>query len=871
MTFIKNIITAFTSLFFLLLITLIASCGPGRKVVSKQVTLDTISVSAANNPIDIYRASAPREWDIIHTRVALSFNFKEKTANGREWLSLHPYFYTTDSLVLDAKDMQIDTVSFAGNGPEAAKLSYTYADDKLHIKFSKHFIAVDIIQLYISYKAMPYKEPVGGSSAITEDRGLYFINTDHAIPGKPVQIWTQGETESNSHWLPTIDKPNTRFTVQVELTVPDSMQTLSNGFLQIQQHHDNGMRTDIWLMDKPIQAYAVMFAIGRYAIVKDNWQGREVNYYVEPEYEPYARLMFQHTPEMMDFFSNATGVPYPWNKYDQVVVRDYVSGAMENTTASLFGEFMNQNSREHADHDYEDIVSHELFHMWFGDYVTCESWSNLTLNESFADYGEYLWRNYKYGKNSADRLAYTSLLKYLAQARQKDPPLVRFYYADREDMFDRVSYEKGGLTLRYLHGLMGDDAFFKAMQLYLTHNALHSAEATQWRLAVEEATGKDWNWFFNQWYYRGGHPILDIRYVYDDADAQLVVTVTQAQDSGLYKLPLKTVVIYGAERKLEDWEITKKKQVFTYKYHNNIRPTIVPDVLHWLPGRMLEDKPMAQWLTEYVIGSDYITRRLAIDAAYKDINDSVSHLIFDRALSEEYMPAIRAYALSLLFNVTDDVLQRRWHGQVQYIAEKDPNNEARASAYDVLGAWKYRNAKADMLAAVSDSSYNVAGSALGALYKIDEDTAYAIAKDMLDTDPKAQLEASIWDIIAKRADSTDFSIYKSRADHVYGGQKMRLVASLSSYLGHVKSDRVFEDGLKTMEAMIKAENIKNYRYYMGYYLFEVAKNYKAKKETDTTKQRIALTRQYIRHVIDAEQDPDNKKKYDDLQKEVFTN
>jgi aminopeptidase N len=183
---------------------------------------------------------------------------------------------------------------------------------------------------------MPYASETGGSAAITDDRGLYFINTDDKIEGKPAQIWTQGETESNSHWLPTIDKPNMRTTIQLELTVPNIYKTLGNGAL-VSSMDKGDKRTDIWRMDKPIQVYAIMFAIGDFAIAKDKWKGREVNYYVEPAYAPYARKMFQYTPEMIEFFSNVTGVEYPWNKYSQVVVRDYVSGAMENTSASLFG------------------------------------------------------------------------------------------------------------------------------------------------------------------------------------------------------------------------------------------------------------------------------------------------------------------------------------------------------------------------------------------------------------------------------------------------------------------------------------------------------------------------------------------------------
>src|SRR5690606_27924383 len=139
-------------------------------------------------------------------------------------------------------------------------------------------------------------------------------------------------------------------------------------------------------------------------------------------------------------------------------------------------------------------------------------WSNLTLNESFANYGEQLWRRYKYGKASNDELAFEDLAKYLGARDASAVPLVRFHYHSRDDMFDRVSYQKGGAILNYLHGLMGDSAFYRAMNIYLTKNALQPAEAHNWRMAVEEATGLDWNWFFNQWYYREGHPILNVQY-----------------------------------------------------------------------------------------------------------------------------------------------------------------------------------------------------------------------------------------------------------------------------------------------------------------------------------------------------------------------
>jgi aminopeptidase N len=401
------------------------SCSTSKKTVKQHVLLDTLSVSANNNPMNIYRATTTRTWDITQTLVKLSFNMEQKTALGRVWIDAHPYNKSMDSIELDAKSMRIDSVGCI-NENGYFSLPYTYNDDKLVIHGYKLYSKRDTIHLYIQYVAMPYAASISGSNAIVEDRGLYFINSNNSIPKKPVQIWTQGETESNSHWLPTIDKPNERFTFQIELTVPDSFKTLSNGYLLSSIKYGNGKRIDSWVMDKPIQPYALMFTVGKYDIVKEYWHGKEISYYSESDYTPFVKLMFQHTTDILDYFSDITGVPYPWNKYSQVVVRDYVSGAMENTSASLFGEFMNQDNREVADDNNEDVVAHELFHQWFGDYVTAESWSNITLSESFADYSEYLWRKHQYGKEYADELLLGSLTSYLNQSQKNDPALGAF-------------------------------------------------------------------------------------------------------------------------------------------------------------------------------------------------------------------------------------------------------------------------------------------------------------------------------------------------------------------------------------------------------------------------------------------------------------
>lgn len=840
----------------------------------QQVLLDTLQVSASP-AVPVYQAAAPRVWEIKHTRIALTFNMNEKTADVKEWISLRPYYYPVDTLVLDAKGMRIDSVQLVTSKGKT-KLNYSYANDKLTIRFGQQYKPADNIDLFLRYTAMPYAATAKGSTAIKDDRGLYFINTDHKVPHKPAQIWTQGETEANSHWMVTIDKPNTRFTTQVELTVPDSFVTLSNGALIKKTPAGKGLRTDVWKMDMPIQAYAVMFAIGKFKVDVNNWRGKEVSYYVEPEYEQYAYLMFNHTRDMMEFFSQRTGVPFPWNKYSSVVVRDYVSGAMENTTASLFGEFMNQNAREVADKNSEDIVAHELFHQWFGDYVTAESWSNLTVNESFANYGEQLWRSYRYGKASGDELAHNDLMGYVAQSAFNDGPLVRFNYDNREEMFDAISYNKGGAILRYLNYLMGDAAFDKAMNLYLTRNALRSAEAHHWRMAVEEVTGQDWNWFFDQWYYRGGHPVLRVSYDYNDTLQKLVVTVKQAQQDStfMYRLPLKAAVIYGDEKTIVDWNITQKKEVFTYPYKGGVAPVIVPDCAHVLPGELKDGKKMPQWKVQLTHTDDYISKRVAVSAAGKLLSDTNSQALIDMALKDNIHP-IRKHALTQLRNTTNEKYQQRWADYVISVAKYDSDKLVRAEAFYTLGDWKVEAGKDLMLKSVRYSSYVIAGSALDALSRIDMDTAYAIARELVHTDPKTALETAIWIIIGKKAADADVVLYEKYVPYAFGSKRFWYASSMNNYLKNVKSDDAFHRVVDLFSAFVTSEGLKSYRSMFAGYLFQLAGDQKEKtsseklEEAEQAKNRLEMMRGPLQRIIDEEPETDARKELSKKMSHIF--
>ena len=789
------------NLFLLFTVCLIAgACHLQKKTVKVEpATPEEAAVPAGNNTPAPYRAAATRYWEPVHTAIDIRFDLKERSASGSMVMTLHPYWYATDSVVLDAKSMVIEEVSGAGQ----SRLTYRYDTAKLCIRLPKVYHRKDTLQLTIRYKALPYAFAAGGSAAITEDRGLYFVNADGAEPYQPVQIWTQGETEASSHWFPTFDKSNYRSTYSITMHVPDSFSTLSNGLLVHAAKEKNGMRADTWQQKMPIPSYLVMMAAGNFAVTKESWKGKEVSYYVPQEYGAYAKDIFLHTPEMIDFYSRLLDIPYPWDKYSQVVTYDYVSGAMENVSASLFGAFNLKDRRQLGDDNNDYIVAHELFHQWFGDYVTAESWSNLTLNESFANYGEYLWSEYKHGKAAAQEIWQQELSKYLGQAKRKDPPLVRFQYASQEDMFDRVSYSKGGLILNYMRELAGDEAFFETLHRYLKQNALGSAEATQLRLALEQVTGRDWNWFFNQWYYRGGHPKLELSYTYDDARQLLLVHVLQAQpDSiGLYSLPLRAQLITGSTVTETDWLVDQKEETFSYAYTNGQRPVFVPDAGHWLPGELKDKKSAWQWQQQYVHSSDRLSKKLALAACIALKNNDTAQQVRMLALDDKDA-VLRTMTINAKTTEGKKGIVPEWANKLVTIAANDESNVVKASALAALGTSADEKYSSIYELAISDSSYKVAAAALSALDKVSHKRALEYARKLNPGTMKANvLLYAIAEILAKEGLTADYPFFEQKSWHLFENPRSIFLLSVKEYLAHVKEEETYRKGVGLLQQL----------------------------------------------------------------------
>ena len=741
-----------------------------------------------------YRETAPKINNLLHTKLEVKPDFSKSYLYGKAWLTLRPHFYNTDSLNLDAKGMELKKVAIV-KGSQQIPLKYEYDEWNLKIKLDRVYKSNETYTIYIDYTAKPDEfEEKYGQGAMLGIKGMYFINPKGEDKDKPTQIWTQGETESSSAWFPTIDRTNQRCTQELTVTVDNKYVTLSNGKLVSQKKNADGSRSDYWKMELPHAPYLFFLGVGEYAVVKDKWKDKEVNYYVEKEYAPVAKKIFGNTPEMMSFFSKITGVDYPWVKYSQITGRDYVAGAMENTTATIHQESAQQDARELVDgNNWESTIAHELFHQWFGDYVTTESWSNLTLNESFADYSQTLWDEYKYGKDAGDAENFSGMQGYLNSGSDKKD-LVRFHYETREDMFDAVSYQKGGRILHMLRNYVGDSAFFKAMNNYLTTNKFKSAEAHQLRLALEEVTGRDLNWYFNQWYFGNGHPTVDIDYIYDDGANKVYVIVRQTQKTDkIFKLPL-AIDIYEGTNKVR-YNVWADNAIDTFTFHYTKKPDLVnvdaDKITLW---NKKDNKTLDNYIHQYKYAGNFLDRREAIDFASRKLDDPKAVELLKTALTDKYH-GLRNFVISRT-DLRKENLKNGFEPVLLSIAKTDKQATVRAAAIQKLGEYKKPEYIALFKSATNDSSYTVAGNALTALGKVDPVLATAVAKQLGNKPAKGNLQEAIMNEIVKSGD-------ESMADKIIGDfakmpmsqAKFQTLNTLSTYLSAIKNPEKIKWGV----------------------------------------------------------------------------
>ena len=739
----------------------------------------------------IYNSSRTLLTDIVHTRLEVSFDWEHARLNGKEILTAKQHFHPSDSLILDAKGMDILSVEMNNK-----KLAYTYKDSlHLRIQLDRKYTRDEKFNVTIQYVAKPDERKVGGSAAITSDKGLYFINPKGEDKTKMPQIWTQGETEANSVWFPTVDAPNAKSTEEIFITVQDKYMTLSNGKLISSKKNADGTRTDYWKQDLPHAPYLFMMAVGEFKTVKDTYTRKdgskmEVNYIVEPAYEKNAKAIFGETPEMIRFFSERLGVEYAWDKYSQIVVRDYVSGAMENTGAVVFGDYVYKTDRELLDGNDQSTIAHELFHHWFGDLVTCESWSNLPLNESFANYSQYLWDEHRYGLDEADYQAENEADGYFNSAENGGYyNLIRFDYNDKEDMFDGHSYNKGGRILHMLRNYLGDEAFFKGLNVYLTSNKFKTAEVHNLRMAFEEVSGEDLNWFFDQWFLNNGHPVIEVKQSVNKETNILTLSVKQLQDVNdfpIYKLPVDVAIWDGAGKTSKRIVVDSLEQQFQFQLTGTLQ-NVLFDEAQMLLGKIYEDKPTDQFIFQYYQNPRWKARNTALKRVANLPSEKAKKLVKD-ALKDPFWN-IRVSALASIEKMSkEDAVT--YLPQMKDLAMNDPKSDVRSAAIGLMNLLEGDEAKAFYKSFFEkEKSYNAIAAGLGSYIKVDEKDALTIARSMKN-EPAKPLKVTVAEVIAQIGDSSDYDYLDQLIYHsdLKGYDELRTMISYAVYIMRMNID-----------------------------------------------------------------------------------
>ncbi len=501
-----------------------------------------------------------RSFDTEHIKIEVALDFGRKSVEGLCTTTLRALRDGVSSMSFDAVHFKVRSVRLNGR-----KAKFDYDDQKLTVHFGSNVRRGFRAVVAVSYRVVRPK------------LGMHFIGPDKKYPGKPLQVWTQGEDEYARYWFPCHDAPNDRTTTEVVAKVPRGMTAISNGRL-VRKGVSGRNAVFHWKQEIPHATYLVTLAAGKFSEIRDKWRRVPVTYYCPPGAEEDAKRAFGNTPRMMEFFSKKIGVPYAYPKYAQVAAYDFIYGGMENTSATTQTSLTLHDERAHLDFSSDPLVAHELAHQWFGDLLTCKEWSHAWLNESFATYFEALFKEFDKG---ADEFAYEmneNAHSYFDEDKDHyRRPIVTKVYKQPSDLFDRHLYEKGSVVLHMLRYILGDKDFWKSINTYVRDNRAKVVETVDLMDAVEKATGRGLGQFFDQWVFHAGHPEYKVRYWWNARTREANVRVIQTQNTDgentLFAMPIVFAFQTARGEKRFTENVEKKSHLFKFKLPSE--PTLV--------------------------------------------------------------------------------------------------------------------------------------------------------------------------------------------------------------------------------------------------------------------------------------------------------
>jgi aminopeptidase N len=680
------------------------------------------------------------DFDTQNIKLELRFDWEREQLIGIETITLAPLMTDLRRIELDAANMTFNSVKLSSGVP--LKFEFDQSQEKLRITLDGAYQPTDVLNLVIDYHT---NGTPTGSAAANAGGGLVFIKPAPDDPKRPRQIWSQGESEYNHYWFPCYDHPNDFTTTEIIATVEKPLMVISNGKLLSTKENKDNTRTFDWKIEQPHATYLTSIVVGEYAAVEGSYAGIPVISYVYPSELTEGKVTTLRLPDMVKFFSEKTGVKYPYAKYAQTMARDF-GGGMENISATTQTDNMIHDARTELDQTSDGLESHELAHQWFGDYVTCRSWADLWLNESFATYFQAMWDEHSLGR---DDFLYRDVkgnqdAYYRDWARGLRRPIVTENYANPDAVFDTYAYPRGGAVLHMLRKDLGEANWWRAINHYLTKYAHQPVSTEQFRIAIEEATGQSMDWFFDEWVYKMGHPVFRVTQAYDPAAKTLKLTVKQEQkpDPGyfypqvtLFQTPVEIEIATTSGTRIERVTIDlKEEQSFTFPVDSE------PQLVNFDYGNTLIKELHFQKTTaaliyqlshdEDVMGRMWALGQLSERRKDKSTPESEKELILkavSSAVDQDKFWGMKVEALAVVQDGGDAVKS------VLVAATKDQNARVRVRAVQALGTRKDPTLAGMYQQLLNDESYRVIRVAAEALGQTKSESSYDSLMKLVET------------------------------------------------------------------------------------------------------------------------------------------
>ena len=680
-----------------------------------------------------------RDYNLQHSKIVLRFDVDQKKVIGDVTHTISILRDGTDKLDFDSVGLTIESVTV-----NKTKAKFETKPAKLVVDLPGAEKAGEKFEVEIRYEGKPTK-------------GLYFILPDKDYPNQPKEIWTQGESEDTRYYLPTYDYPNDRLTTETIVTVPSSWITVANGKLISVANAGGGEKTWTWRESLPSSTYLITVVAGEFDELKDSWHGKPVTYYAPKGKGDRLKIDYGRTPEMLTLFSDKLGVEYPWEKYAQSMVDDFVAGGMENSSATTntSASLVNPKLAPEFATGEDGLIAHELGHQWFGDLVTCKDWGDIWLNEGFATFMDYLWIENHYPKDQSEYERWSNAREWFGQEDLYEKPIVRHDFEDSSE-FDGNAYTKGGWVLYMLRQQIGEENFYRGLKHYLDVNRGKNVVTSDLAKAIEEETHVNVDQFFHQWVYGGGAPKFDLSYTYDDAKKQVALTVKQTQTVegrvGLFRVPVDVEIATASGAKDHPITVSKAEEVFTFEADSAPLMVLFDKGGHVLKSAEFH-KDKKEWLYQLKNAEEFSDRADAVEALGKMKDDETAAALGD-ALRTDKAWGVRATAADELGEIGSTAAGKQllegleanntpWvrnriatalggikkdpdvAAKLVSIAQSDPSYRTRAGALQALGKLKTANALATLQAAITGESPDgfLRNAALRALGPLGDDEA----------------------------------------------------------------------------------------------------------------------------------------------------